>query len=182
MPFFFYIQATYTARAEGATDVVVCCENCGEQYSYRLRRAVVARFRSPYLYHDPDTGRKRAQELANKRLQRMLDKEAEVVPCPKCGWHQKEMIPLMRRARLHWCFWVAGALALVVPILFIAGMLYFSKRHMDEQMLVPWSVSMGLILLGAPACLLLRWVLNLRYDPNKDILRGKFTPGEDAGD
>jgi hypothetical protein len=167
---FFYTGATYTARAEGATDVIVCCERCGEQYSYRLRRVAVARFHSPYHYHDPETGRKRAQKRANERLRRMLDSEAEVVPCPKCGWYQKEMIPLVRRSRLRRLLWVAVALAAAVLLAFPAGLVYLmTHRGSEEQVLPLWLGSMGLLPLCSLLCLVLRWLLNRLYDPNKAV-------------
>lgn len=176
--FVAFIWTTYTARVDGATDVVVCCERCGEQYSYRLKRVAVGRFRSPYSLHAPETGRKRAHERASTRLRRLLDREVEVVPCPSCGCYQNDMVRVMSRARLRWMFYVAGALVALAPITFATGMLYFKMRHMDADLLLPWTAAIGLLLLCAPACLLLRWLLNRRYDPNK-VLRGhELTPGE----
>jgi hypothetical protein len=186
---FACVWVNYTASVQGTTIREVLCENCGEKYHYRLSRVAYGYVHAPYDIGG-STAKKRAMERAKQRLRRKLDEDVDPVPCPECGWYQWAMVPLLRRSRLRWMRPLAlwSLVAVLVP--FTIGVVGVINARTPSEA-PAWTnyawVAAGLVILLCPAIYILRWVLNLFYDPNRSIeqreriLRGRavaLTPEE----
>jgi hypothetical protein len=96
---------TYTAARIGARTKHVQCEQCGTTYEYRCIRRAVGTGSATY-----GIGKERAQRKAAERAERLLErrllKGIDPVPCPACGWVQREMVDELNRRRYRWMSWV----------------------------------------------------------------------------
>src|SRR5262245_35452028 len=113
------IGMQYTSRASGAAAKPVTCEACGAEYVYILEREAEGHG-SSVLFLDNAGGKRRAQEAAEREVARQLERDCEVVPCPKCGHIQPEMAKLAKRRHLGLVKkggWIATGLAAVFGIL-----------------------------------------------------------------
>lgn len=81
---FFYIGKTFTAQATGERLREVDCDKCRTTFYYRLARAATGTGHAPY-YIGQTSAQQRAARAAEKSLQRRLEREAEMVCCPKCN-------------------------------------------------------------------------------------------------
>jgi hypothetical protein len=66
----------------------VRCENCTLDYEYEMHRTVKLH---------ADAAKDELARRAELRLQRQLDEECDLVPCPYCGWYQRHMIERARQ-------------------------------------------------------------------------------------
>lgn len=67
------------------------CENCQAHYSYRMQRTAECPV-NDILGFSSAKAKKKAEEEATERLAERFEAEADAVACPKCGWHQHEMV------------------------------------------------------------------------------------------
>jgi hypothetical protein len=159
--FIFWLATGRRASAAGSTVVAVRCENCRNKYYYELNRAV----------RTFESGRERARKAAEHQLRQRLDNDIDPIPCPHCGWFQKEMISLLRSWRLRWMK-VLGIIGLAasVPISFV-GIALSDQRNQQRINIEPrvkyliWGLYI-FTLLGAALLFLVRNVRNSKYDPN----------------
>jgi hypothetical protein len=85
------LEATASHTARGSAVKTVRCEACHCQYAYRLSREAVGTS-SDFLVADAQA----AKQNASDELRKLLERECDPVPCPTCGWYQRNMV---RRAR-----------------------------------------------------------------------------------
>jgi hypothetical protein len=142
------------------------CAACGADYIYELRRKAVVRLGVENL-RKLDEVEQRGAERADARLQRRLAREVDVVPCPKCGHCQPEMIPAARKAYLAWMVTV-GLFFVLIGLLLAAAVPVLAA----ERVRASPAVQTG-ILVAAAACgvlgvglVLLKLMLSAFYDPN----------------
>jgi len=79
------------AKATGTKCVSAQCERCGAPFEYQITRTAVAHAPSALSFH--------AQKRARVKLERMLNTEHELVPCPSCQWVNEEAIRQFRKTR-----------------------------------------------------------------------------------
>jgi hypothetical protein len=157
----------YTSTASGAVLKRVVCEHCQAEYAYTLERSAIGEGTS-LLFIDNEGAAQRASSRAEQELQRKLERGIDVVPCPACGWIQKNMIPRVRREYRRWMLYAAGLL-IFIPLLvaFIGGVA--NEGGYDEGPHIPWPIFLGtlgaLVFLGL-GLLVVRFVTIRRYDPN----------------
>jgi hypothetical protein len=157
----------YTATAKGAVLKLVVCEHCQTEYVYSLERSALGEGTS-LLFIDNEGAAQRASSRAEQELQRKLERGVDLVPCPACGWIQKNMIPRVRRAYRRWMLY-AGGILIFVPLLvaFIGGVA--NEGRNGEGPHIPWPIFMGtlaaFVFLGV-GFLIVRVVALRRYDPN----------------
>jgi hypothetical protein len=77
------------ATAIGSTVVAVRCERCKHKYYYELTRSA----------RGYGSSKEQARRRAEVSLRWLLECDVEPVPCPHCGWWQREMIPVVRERR-----------------------------------------------------------------------------------
>lgn len=165
----FYFGKHIESERVGQRVVRLECTKCGCEFFYNLTRIGKGSGTAPY-----GLGVSRATRMAQKRSQRDLDRrlqaEAELVPCPKCNWIPDELVDGFRRGRYRhygivaFCVGFVGTLA----SLMVAGLL--SLGGPPDRMLVPYFLIGGPTLFIVPAVgiILLRKWLRSRIDPNRD--------------
>jgi hypothetical protein len=112
----------YTATLQGQAAKLVCCEQCQFEYVYLIARKASGEGTS-WLFVDNQGAQQRAQDAAAERLTAKLERARDVVPCPACGWLQKDMVERARRQRYGW---MATAMAVLYPI---AAARWASRPH-----------------------------------------------------
>ena len=105
-----YVGKRYTSRVSGSVLKGAYCENCECEYLYKMVRTAEGQGSSPY-YLDNAGAERRAQQAAINSLTASL-KGVDPVPCPDCGWYQKNMLWTMGGS-YGWMIvlWVIGAIA-----------------------------------------------------------------------
>ncbi len=97
-PMFVYYGKQFQAESAGALVVGVDCEKCACRYYYELARIGTGMGVAHY-----GIGAGRAQRTAasasERDLQKRLESEAELVPCPNCNWISHELVRGYRRTR-----------------------------------------------------------------------------------
>lgn len=80
------------AAAAGVGVDVVLCRKCGAEYAFEVRRlAVSSAMTFAHLYDDQAAGA-RVEKRAEIAAQALVRSCVEVVPCPRCGHIQREML------------------------------------------------------------------------------------------
>src|SRR5437867_1155821 len=111
-----YVGKTFTATASGSVMKEVVCEKCRSSFFYQLARTATGRGEAPY-YIGQDAAQERAQRRADAKVAKMLKRDSEVVPCPKCDFIQPHMLRDLRRRMyptLRLLAWAIPLLPLVV--------------------------------------------------------------------
>lgn len=157
----------YEATVRGSAVRAVRCENCQTEFVYVVSRQGLG-YGVSLLYLDNAGAQDRARTQANAELRWELARGQEPVPCPGCGWYQRSMIPLLRRAHRHGMT-IAGAfflyLAALLLVLSVAAWFggnpgkWESARSFAEVCGWVTSIGFGLILT--------RKVLARRLRPNE---------------
>jgi hypothetical protein len=90
------VGTVHTAEREGGTLKAVCCERCGQKYWYELRRTGTGKG-SAALFIGQGAAGDRAAAAAARDLERKLEAETELVPCPACRWVNEDLVRRYRR-------------------------------------------------------------------------------------
>jgi hypothetical protein len=149
----------YTSTVEGSIVKTVVCERCQKKYGYKLTRRVTCKATS-ILMLENRAAAARATKNAEEGARKSLREQCDPVPCPQCGWYQKEMIP---QARRELCAPVSGNgyMLLFIANGFLMGWLLAPK---------PWKPTVAIFagVAGAIGVLVLcSYAYLLRtYDPN----------------
>jgi hypothetical protein len=109
---------------------------------------------------------------ANKKLREALLNGAEPVPCPKCGWYQKDMVREYRSRQYSWLTLIG-----VAVLLLSQGVAYWLMAMSKNRVLGPlqagpdhkvqsWLICVSAGGLCVFAAILLRWLFALRRNPN----------------
>jgi hypothetical protein len=105
----------------GAPIKEVTCEQCEFEYVYQLLRTAEGSVRGweEESASNYESMYKKAESRAQAKLSRELKTACDVVPCPKCGRCQKDMVAQARRSLLR-SLPVVGLILL--PLLILLGM------------------------------------------------------------
>jgi hypothetical protein len=161
LPVFFWRKHAATASAKAVR--AVSCEECGTDYAYEMERAAVGHGLSIYAL-DEEGAARRAREEARTEVQRRLEGEIDVVPCPTCGRIQSHMVPLARRHYLRWvdtAGWVVLLLAFAMACMNVA----MGSGAPPRRLLLAWPWIAALIAVG-PVLIVLRLARAAAQDPN----------------
>ncbi len=110
------VGTKYSCSLSGWMWKNVVCESCQSEYRYKAVE-VVTGVADDFLWVDKSGAKKRAEEQAHNKLERRLARAIEPVPCPNCGWYQKNMTALFKRKRLIWMWCYGPLIAIVVWII-----------------------------------------------------------------
>src|SRR5258705_411293 len=108
-----YVGKTFTATATGSVMKEVVCAKCRCNFFYQLARTATGQAEAPY-YIGQDAAAQRAQRRADAKLAKMLQRDSEVVPCPRCDHIQPQMLRDLRRRMYRMLSWLA-----IVPLLLL---------------------------------------------------------------
>jgi hypothetical protein len=152
---------------KATTKKTVCCSSCELTYQYRLKRSGTG---SSFKLHggSVEAASAEAQDHAFRALQRKLRDGSDLVPCPRCGHIQANMIDAARETRLIWLGVLAvvpGVISMYAMGLGITWLTTAVDRVEIKQGMIGSAVGFGLF---GVACGLtfLRWYLNQRFNPN----------------
>jgi hypothetical protein len=164
---FHYFGKQFTSSAAGRRIEQVTCEQCGTEFWYELNRTGIGQGSAPY-YLFQNSAARRANAAAAKDLQRRLNRDAELVPCPKCNWVNESLLTRYRRTQyqFHPALMVALSAAFIILICLVLAREQTKRRHWQEAMTVP-----GIALIAAPIDLIAilltaRSLLRQRINPN----------------
>ena len=158
---------TVSAATVGKRLIPVRCEQCGCEYFYELARVGLGSGSSFYGIADSQAARS-AQEKSRRELNRRLNVEAELVPCPSCDWINNELVGRYRNSRYRrLAFWGAsvaaiGSSASLILFLFTLSWNPKDRREIQDYLIL----GLGLSLLFGAALYLLRNWLRSRIQPN----------------
>lgn len=150
------------ATITGSTVKTVCCENCKQEYRYRLSREGSGEgFK--WFFIGQESARADATKRAGRDLRRQLERDADLVPCPGCGHCQSEMVNATREKRHGWM----TGLALFAGLGFIYALpLSMANQKLDPQELMIARMLAGGTGLVAFGAALLQAYLRRLYNPN----------------
>lgn len=162
----------YTYSASGGAYKFVVCEKCKQKYVYCMVRSGDGQGTSLYFL-DNSGAQRRAEDQAHAVLQHRLKAECDPVPCPKCGWYQKDMVAKLRRDYQPWLYWT-GILASFAGTLCAAlgyPMLSYDYRFYASILFIAAFLGVG----GGMTAFFCRSRGAARFEPNaipvKDRLR-----------
>lgn len=169
---------TLTSRIEASKVKQVTCERCGTAYYYEMTRQGIGRGTALYGIGTGRAGagaERRAQEDLNRRL----EIESDMVPCPKCHWVSTDLIKTYRKGRYRkigrlilWVF--IGSNFFLMPVL---GMALSKALGYDSQLERVLGMAIVVLTLGSPIWILLgRSVLRSRINPNKRYPEAPILP------
>jgi hypothetical protein len=144
------MATTYTSTIQLRCWKQHTCVACGGGYLYELIRTIQGSAGTA------DGARANAQ----KNVQKALERDTDLHPCPTCGLHQPDMIA-QRRSRRHWiAFWVA--LLAAVVLLILVG------THTVQFHVATWLCA---VLCGA---VVVASILTERWNPNRDLAQNRL--------
>jgi uncharacterized membrane protein YebE (DUF533 family) len=155
------IGREYTATMSASCTKAATCEKCAEDYLYKVEREATGSG-SSILFLDNQGASQRAESAARKNLENALEKAVDAVPCPSCGWLQKNMVGQLKWSRANWVFW---------GLLVIGGGLLLYKLFSDTNFVEMhhWAILTGVSLsCGA--------LIYFAYDPNTGYRMGHGHP------
>ena len=91
----------YTMTLKNKVWKNVACECCEEIYHYQVEREASSEA-SSFLWLDNDGAKHRAEKEASKKLNHKLEVAIDPVPCPSCGWYQRNMCTILRLKYFMW--------------------------------------------------------------------------------
>ena len=179
---FIYWGKQIVSEKIGRRVVDVECDKCECQYCFVMTRIGSGTSSAPYGI-GVGTATRSAEKKAQRDLTRLLERDTEPVPCPKCHWINDELVQGYRRGRFRQLgsFGIAlGVLGTVVSLL-IARIIWMSPPA--ERSALPYVLGGGL----AASLLVLRRLLLLQYGlralirPNRNFPQApKLPPGTPA--
>jgi hypothetical protein len=174
----------FTTTVTGSALKPTRCEQCGQEYTYLVTRSAQGEGSAPF-FTDTDVALDHSSAVAEALLHQALESAFDPAPCPSCGWLQSYMVPVAKRYRYHHlrglakvCLF-AGAVALLMVALITSGFQPQPDLPLPLFLLLcaGWVVAV-VGLLAAPACLIAKWVLTRRYDPNSEDEEARKRLGE----
>jgi hypothetical protein len=173
--FVHYHAKVINAERVGGRLVRVACTRCGCEYFYKFTRIGVGKSEAPYGI-GVDRATRKANEKAQRDLDRRLAAEAELVPCPKCNWINEELIAGFRRGsyyKLGYAARLIAVIGVVIGVVTEAILAILEPRLLVYFLVVPASV----FLLSGGVLVLQSW-LRGRIRPNEHHpLPPKVPPG-----
>jgi uncharacterized protein (DUF983 family) len=93
-------MSSSTKAANGSVKKQVVCEHCGHRYEYEMQRMAIGTVNNSRLTKAEADAE--AARIGTEKLQQMLERECDVVPCAQCGAitpemekHRKAFFPTM---------------------------------------------------------------------------------------
>lgn len=173
----FYISKMISATLIGRQTKHATCEKCQTRFRYELTRFGTGLGEAPFFLGQASAAAS-AQAEARRHLQERLEREVELVPCPKCGWVNVDVIKTYRKRKYRHLPWLSSVI--VVAGFFAALFLGASlARVLGGRSDAPWIARLVLLVvcLSSPAWIfLLRSGLRRRINPNRTQPRWPAVP------
>ncbi len=160
---FLYFGKTFTSHRVGERLVRVECERCGGEFFFQLNRIGNGSGEAPY-YIGQGRAARAAERRAVKDLERRLERETELVPCPKCSWINEQLVDGYRRTRYKFLGKVASYICAAAVILALTLLPLLAFR--EPAAVLPVAVVLLGIVLLAGGVLVVRAFFRSRIRPN----------------
>jgi hypothetical protein len=164
-----YYAKHFKSSVVGKRLIAVRCDHCGCEYFYELARVGLG-FATAHYGIGSRRAERAAEERARMDLSRLLEQDAELVPCPECQWINEELVSAYRRGRYRGWLKVAGGVALCGTGLSLLVSWFLSIGPATDRGSVPVFLVGGPVLSVTLATLILvgRGWLRGRIQPNRD--------------
>lgn len=160
----FFLIDLYLLRKNhqfGSIVKQVVCENCSLTYVYEMERtAGVMGFPSE----------KKAKRIVEQKLRKKLELDCDLVPCPHCGWYQKDMIKRGRKKAGNQVpitslvlLTISGILAFIVVIT-VSG---DKKDNADAQLALYAAILTAVFFCMGMGLAIAKYVQGVYWNPNK---------------
>jgi hypothetical protein len=173
-PAMIYVGKEFTSSVAGRRLVNVKCEKCSTRFCYELTRVATGSASAPYFLGQ-ESASNRAEESAEKNLVKRLQREVELVPCPKCYWVNEDAVALYRRRRYRGAWAIIIGLIIAAPLAAVAitsNFFYGDERSEAVSRYVTLSAIVG----GPVLVLAVRRQLRRRINPNETYPRRPTLP------
>ncbi len=158
------------ATVEGDAVKTVCCESCDQSYSYQMIREGVGEGFN-LLWSTRGAAEAEARKRAARDLRRKLAQDADLVPCPRCGHCQADMVKATKEKRHSWMT-VVALLAGFVFIYALPMSLPGGKIGGRDRVIAGIvAAGTGLLAFGMA---ILQSTLRRNYDPNEMALADRL--------
>jgi hypothetical protein len=166
--FFVYFGKRFDATKREQRVVQVQCDQCGCEFFYELARVGIGAASAPY-YLGQGSAARRAMKYAEVDLERRLNREADLVPCPECNWINNELVRKYRNGRYRGGGKAALLIVILGTIMALLVAWFISRGPAADQAAVPYVLVGGPILSVATAAisLLKRKLLRSLIRPNR---------------
>ncbi len=163
-----YLAKMFTSVVVGRRTKQVTCEKCGTPFLYELTRTATGTGEAPYFLGQA-SAKASAQASAQWYLDRRLAHEVELVPCPKCGWVNADMVKTYRKRKYRYLPLLAVVIVVVgfFVALFLGAAL---ARVFGANSDLPWVTRLIVLIfcLASPIWIFpFRFWLRRRIDPNR---------------
>jgi hypothetical protein len=158
-----YVSKVFKSSATGRRLKSVTCEKCGTGYFYLLVRVGTGKEGAPYFLGQAGAA-ERARSNAETDLAWRLEREAELVPCPKCGWVNHDLVKRHFRRKFRRSKWIAAGVAIAGGI--AAWIEWITSQ--DQKFSTTTLVILAAGVLGAGVVLGLQWWRRQWLDPNRN--------------
>ena len=174
---FIYYGKTFESSQSGGRIVGVVCDQCGCKYFYELTRIGTGANTASYWINESGAAQK-AGKRSEMDLQRRLQMEAELVPCPQCNWINDELVKGHRLGRYRAVGKFAFGLGFAGSTLSLIAAWCINLGPPVDRWLLPYLLvgGPGVFASLAVAMLLLRRWLRGRIEPNRDFPREPRLP------
>jgi hypothetical protein len=170
----------YTAVASGQAIKLVGCEQCGAEYVYQVMRTATGEGTS-FLFLNNEGASKLASSRAESRIQEVLERCVDLVPCPTCGWYQRDMVPKARRLHRRWMLNLGACLTIgLIPVAVIGALVNAAMERQGRRGL-PVLPTVGILaffgLLGV-GLVIGKFVSAYLYNPNQEDVESRKRLGQ----
>jgi hypothetical protein len=166
---FIYHGRNFEASSIGVRLVEVVCDQCGTKYFYELLRIGSGAGTAPYWIGQGSAERS-ATIGARRDLDKRLNDEAELVPCPKCHWINDHLIAGYRRGCYRGAARNAAAIGFLGACVTLttawAWTLGLTRDRDSLISIITWGMTISISI--PIAILSLRHFLRQRTQPNRD--------------
>ncbi len=165
---FIYVGKAFTATIPGSRLKPVVCEKCATEFHYQLTRLGVGKASAPY-YLGQNWAKRRAAKAAQRHLDKCLNRDSELVPCPNCRWVNFAAIKQYRGSKYR--NWRLFALAVFFLGSVMEVLLYANYRDCfggERSIFAPELCVVALVVLALTVIMnLVPWALRQRINPNR---------------
>lgn len=174
-----YTYYVVTARVNGRTTRTTTCGHCGASFEYVAEMKAEGKASYHFNIFKARATRK-AQEQAERRLQKALATAPFAVPCPCCARYQDDMLWAVRSSQYRRMRWLVVGLYAAAPLLFFPPALLLSHYFVKDVIGLSVARTQGVfelvmvlsfVIAAVPgfAAHLWRRARQRAFDPNRDI-------------
>jgi len=178
----------YRSKVSDELEKEVSCEQCGITFYYVVTVTGFGHETSP-LFLDNAGSKRVSRARAKKNLKNALEEakhDNHAVPCPNCGWYQKNMYEVFRAGKYSWLSGnIEGLLIALILMSGFVGLMFggfylFSDTNPDNGIMIlsfVWLVFVMCIVLFAVNHLIFS-KLRSRIDPNASDVEERIALGK----